>query len=125
MDIPGLIEGASLGAGLGHKFLRHVERTRVLIHLVDLFPPEGDRDPSTAAKTIIEELERYSPILAQKPRVLVFNKADIDPDAAEDMAREVAASLGVREWILVSAATGMNLEAVLERCWELLKGAGA
>lgn len=125
MDIPGLIEGASLGAGLGHKFLRHVERTRVLVHLVDLFPPEGDRDPATAAKTIIAELERYSPVLAQKPRVLVFNKADIDPEAAADMAGEVAREIGATEWILVSAATGENLEAVLERCWDLLKGAKA
>lgn len=121
MDIPGLIEGASLGAGLGHKFLRHVERTRVLIHVVDLFPPEGSIEAKEAARTIVGELEQYSPVLAQKPRVLVLNKADVDPEAASERAAEVAAHLGVTKYFVVSAATGQGLEAVLEACFELLK----
>ena len=75
-DIPGLIEGASDGAGLGIQFLKHLERCRVLLHLVDLMPADGS-DPAHNAKTIISELEQYSPKLAAKPRWLVFNKIDL------------------------------------------------
>ncbi len=123
MDIPGLIEGASLGAGLGHKFLRHVERTRVLIHLVDLFPAEGSIEATEAARTIVAELEQYSPVLANKPRLLVLNKADVDPEAAAARAAEVATALGTPRHFIVSAATGQGLDAVLEACFDLLKSA--
>lgn len=75
-DIPGLIEGAAEGAGLGIRFLKHLERCRVLLHLVDLLPADGS-DPVENAKTIIQELEKYSPKLAAKPRWLVFNKIDL------------------------------------------------
>ncbi|MBD9485362.1 Obg family GTPase CgtA [Pseudomonas sp. PDM14] len=74
-DIPGLIEGASEGAGLGIRFLKHLARTRLLLHLVDLSPPDGS-DPAEAAEVIIRELEKFSPALAERDRWLVLNKAD-------------------------------------------------
>ena len=79
-DIPGLIEGAAEGAGLGVQFLRHLTRTKVLLHLVDLYPSDGS-DPAQTAPILLGELERYSKELINKPRWLVFNKIDlIDPD---------------------------------------------
>lgn len=78
-DIPGLIEGASEGAGLGHQFLRHLSRTCVLLHMVDIAPLDGS-DPLHAIKTITEELAAYNPELLKKPRWLVFNKIDMLPD---------------------------------------------
>ncbi|MEY4642240.1 MAG: GTPase Obg [Pseudomonadota bacterium] len=84
-DIPGLIEGASEGAGLGIRFLKHLARTRVLLHLVDVAPPEGG-DPADAAGIIIGELERFSPVLAGRERWLVLNKMDLlPPEARDDM----------------------------------------
>ena len=79
-DIPGLIEGASEGAGLGIRFLKHLARTRVLLHLVDVAPPDQS-DPADAARVIINELEQFSPVLAQKQRWLVLNKMDLLPEA--------------------------------------------
>jgi len=84
-DIPGLIEGASDGAGLGTRFLRHLERCRVLLHVVDLLPADGS-DPAENALVIIEELTKHSPKLASKPRWLIFNKTDL---LLEDEANEV------------------------------------
>ena len=74
-DIPGLIEGASDGAGLGTRFLRHLERCRVLLHMIDLLPADGS-DPADNAVVILEELRKHSPKLASKPRWLIFNKTD-------------------------------------------------
>jgi GTPase len=85
-DIPGLIEGASTGAGLGHQFLKHLARTSVLLHVVDI-APQTDYCPITAAKTILAELENYNPELLNKPRWLVLNKVDAFPD---DTSREAA-----------------------------------
>jgi GTP-binding protein len=79
-DIPGLIEGAAEGAGLGHQFLRHLQRTRLLLHLVDLVPPDPDADPVADARAIANELAKYDPQLAAKPRWLVLNKLDLVPD---------------------------------------------
>jgi GTPase len=79
-DIPGLIEGAAEGAGLGHRFLRHLQRTRVLLHLVDLAPFDPDVDPVHEAKAIVEELRKYDEQLWQKPRWLVLNKLDLIPE---------------------------------------------
>ncbi|MYZ43865.1 GTPase ObgE [Schauerella aestuarii] len=93
-DIPGLIEGASEGAGLGHLFLRHLARTRVLLHLVDVSSPDPDFDPVpqavSDARAIVEELRRYDPELADKPRWLVLNKFDMVADAEETKKRFVA-----------------------------------
>jgi GTP-binding protein len=85
-DIPGLIEGAAEGAGLGHQFLRHLQRTRLLLHLVDLSPFDPEADPVRDARAIVNELRKYSPELADKPRWLVLNKIDMIP-AEERKAR--------------------------------------
>jgi GTP-binding protein len=79
-DIPGLIEGAADGAGLGHQFLRHVQRTRLLLHVVDIAPLDPDADPVHDAKAIVAELARYDPALLAKPRWLVLNKLDLVPE---------------------------------------------
>ncbi len=83
-DIPGLIEGAADGAGLGHQFLRHLQRTRLLLHLVDLVPYDPDADPVRDARAIVNELRRYDPELAAKPRWLVLNKIDMVPQDERD-----------------------------------------
>ncbi|WP_144213262.1 Obg family GTPase CgtA [Shewanella donghaensis] len=89
-DIPGLIEGASDGAGLGIRFLKHLERCRVLLHIIDIDPIDGS-DPVESARSIVAELEKYSPKLAAKPRWLVFNKIDLlqEDELAEKMDRIV------------------------------------
>ena len=89
-DIPGIIEGASEGAGLGHEFLRHVERTRLLLHLVDVSGIEG-RNPLEDFDTICEEMRLYNPELADKPQIVVANKTDIitDPEAYEAFKAEI------------------------------------
>jgi GTP-binding protein len=76
-DIPGLIEGAAEGAGLGIRFLKHLQRTRLLLHLVDIAPPDPDADPVEGARSIVKELKKFSPELAKKPRWLVLNKIDL------------------------------------------------
>jgi GTPase len=84
-DIPGLIEGASEGAGLGHQFLRHLQRTRLLLHLVDLAPFDESADPANDARAIVEELRKYDESLFRKPRWLVLNKVDlIQPEDREE-----------------------------------------
>lgn len=85
-DIPGLIEGASTGAGLGHRFLKHLSRTCVLLHVIDIAPLD-DSDPIESAKTILNELAAYNPDLLDKPRWLVLNKIDMIPDDEERHAR--------------------------------------
>jgi GTP-binding protein len=90
-DIPGLIEGASEGAGLGHQFLRHLQRTRLLLHIVDLAPFNEETDPVAEAKAIVEELRKYDESLHTKPRWLVLNKIDLIPEA--DREARVAAFL--------------------------------
>ncbi|MDR2788988.1 MAG: GTPase ObgE [Candidatus Accumulibacter sp.] len=87
-DIPGLIEGAAEGAGLGVRFLKHLARTRVLLHLVDLAPLDPEADPVRGARAIVGELEKYGPELAAKPRWLVLNKLDLVPE--DERERRVA-----------------------------------
>ncbi|HLL19421.1 MAG TPA: GTPase ObgE [Rubrivivax sp.] len=79
-DVPGLIEGASEGAGLGHRFLRHLQRTRLLLHIVDAAPFDDSVDPVVQARAIVAELKKYDPKLHAKPRWLVFNKLDMVPE---------------------------------------------
>lgn len=86
-DIPGLIEGAADGAGLGIRFLKHLERTRVLLHIVDLAPPDPEANPVHDAQAIVRELEKYNPELAAKPRWLVLNKLDLIPE--EERAQRI------------------------------------
>ncbi|MFP7721185.1 Obg family GTPase CgtA [Lysobacter sp. A3-1-A15] len=106
-DIPGLIEGAADGAGLGAQFLRHLQRTRLLLHLVDIAPMEGgvEISPAEQVRAIERELERHDPELLAKPRWLVLNKADLLPeDERQAAARAVVDELGWSDrWFLVSA----------------------
>lgn len=108
-DIPGLIEGAADGAGLGIRFLRHLERCRVLLHLIDILPIDGS-DPVENAKVIVGELEQYSEKLAAKPRWLVFNKIDLMPeDEANERCKEIAEQIGWEGPIYqISASQGLN-----------------
>src|SRR5688500_4705413 len=93
-DIPGLIEGAAEGAGLGIRFLKHLQRTRVLLHLVDIAPPDPDADPVHDARSIIAELKKFSADLAKKERWLVLNKVDLLPkDEAEQRCKDIVRRL--------------------------------
>jgi GTP-binding protein len=93
-DIPGLIEGAAEGAGLGLKFLKHLQRTRVLLHLVDIAPPNPEEDPVVHARAIVKELKKFSPELAAKERWLILNKTDLLlPDEAKTRCKEIVRRL--------------------------------
>ena len=113
-DIPGLIPGAADGAGLGIRFLKHVQRTRLLLHLVDIQPPEGEMLPGQAAAAIAEELGKFDPELAERPRWLVINKSDLLDAEALLLAREQLVNELAWEGPLycVSAATGAGTEAL-------------
>lgn len=124
-DMPGLIEGAHSGTGLGTEFLRHIERTRVLIHLVEIDPIDGS-DPVANFRMIDEELAGYSQALAQKQQIVVINKMDLLGDNPEDTAAAVELieqALG-RKVLCISAATGAGVAPLLEACWEAVKGKG-
>lgn len=107
-DVPGLIEGAAEGAGLGHLFLRHLSRTKILLHMIDVAPFDEEADPIEQAKALVNELEKYDPALAQKPRWLVLNKLDlVQPEEREALVehyREALASQG-EPLFVISAAT--------------------
>jgi GTPase len=107
-DIPGLIEGAADGAGLGHQFLRHLARTRLLLHLVDIAPFDVDTDPVAEARAIINELKKYDAALFDKPRWLVLNKADLlEPDARAERMRRFIADFGWQgKSFIISALKG-------------------
>ncbi|HET9598267.1 MAG TPA: GTPase ObgE [Anaeromyxobacteraceae bacterium] len=116
-DIPGLIEGAHEGAGLGHQFLRHVERCRVLVHLVDGAPQGEGRAPKADLDAIDRELRLYSAVLAEKPQIVAVNKVDV-PEARK-AAAGLKRALGrrkkaPREVLAVSAVTGEGLDALLD-----------
>ena len=110
-DIPGLIEGAHAGHGLGHEFLRHVERTRLLVHLIDAMPLDGS-DPLENYRTIRLELERYSPALAARPELAVVSKMDLS--GAEEARARLAEALG-RDVLAISAVTGLGIPGLLGR----------
>jgi len=114
-DIPGLIEGAAEGAGLGHQFLRHLQRTRLLLHLVDLVPPDPDADPVEDARAIAKELAKYDPQLAAKPRWLVLNKLDLVPDGERDArTRAFVKALRWKEPVFgISAINGDGCRALI------------
>ena len=95
-DIPGLIEGAAEGAGLGHRFLRHLQRTRLLLHIVDLAPLSEDIDPVRDARAIVAELAKYDPALQAKPRWLVLNKLDLLPE--DEREKRVKAFVKAFRW---------------------------
>src|ERR1700732_1237812 len=130
-DIPGLIEGAAEGAGLGIRFLKHLQRTRVLLHLGDIAPIDPDADPVRDARAIVSELKKFDKDLAAKPRWLVLNKRDLMPDdEAEKRARAIVRSLRFRgPHFLISGATGRGTkelaEAVMKFLEEKDRGGGA
>lgn len=117
-DIPGLIEGASEGAGLGMRFLKHLERCRILIHLIDIAPIDGS-DPTDNARIILQELTKYSEKLANKPRWLAFNKVDVLGEAeSKKRAKDIVDALGWKEtYYLISA---LNHEGIKPLCWDLM-----
>ncbi len=115
-DLPGLIEGAAQGVGLGHEFLRHVERTRVLIHLVEPFPSDGG-DPLHNYHAIRKELHDYIVPLDGKPEVVCISKAELT--GSEEVRDKLAADLG-REVLLISAVTGEGLSALVNRVSQMI-----
>lgn len=121
-DIPGLIEGASQGAGLGHEFLRHVERTRVIVHLLDCMP-DNQKTPAENYKTVRAELEAYSPALAAKPELVVLNKVDqMEPADAKKAFKDLCRELGLRQKdaLVISGATRTGVREMLETLWVMI-----
>jgi GTP-binding protein len=119
-DIPGLIEGASEGAGLGHQFLRHLQRTRLLLHVVDLAPFDEGVDPVQQAKAIVEELRKYDEGLHAKPRWLVLNKLDMVPEG--ERAARVKDFVKRYKWkgpvFEISALAREGLQPLLHAIWD-------
>ncbi len=115
-DIPGLIEGAAEGVGLGHEFLRHIERSKVLVHLVDGASVEG-RDPVEDIRTIDAELQRYSESysekLLQKPQIIAANKMDANPAGKEEILSRLQEAFPERKVFAISAVSGEGLDALL------------
>jgi len=118
-DVPGLIEGAHRGHGLGHQFLRHLERTKMLVHVVDVSGASG-RNPVEDLDTVRNELQLYQPALAVKPQIVAANKMDAVTDVARVHALEHrAAALGLPCY-RISGVTGAGVPELLEACWRLL-----
>ncbi len=117
-DVPGLIEGAHAGAGLGHEFLRHIQRAGILVHLVEPAPLDGS-DPVANYRAIREELERFDPRLGERPEIVAVTKADL-PEAAA-IREQLAAKLD-RPVLLVSAVTGQGLNELIAAVVLALKG---
>jgi GTP-binding protein len=128
-DIPGLIEGAAEGAGLGHQFLRHLQRTRLLLHLVDIAPPDPDADPVKDARAIAAELRKFSAALAKTSRWLVLNKLDLlEPGEGERRCREIVRRLRWKGPVFrISGVTGQGtrelMQAVMTHLESLAKAA--
>ena len=116
-DVPGLIEGASEGAGLGHQFLRHLQRTRLLLHVVDMAPFDEGVDPVKQARAIVAELKKYDPKLHAKPRWLVLNKLDMVP--AEEREARIADFVRRFRWkgpvFAISALAREGLQPMIEK----------
>ena len=122
-DIPGLIEGAADGAGLGIRFLKHLARTRLLLHIIDLVPPDPDADPVRDALTVVRELGKYDPDLAGKPRWLVFNKLDLIPeDEREQRIADFlqAADMAGSTCFRISAISGEGCRALTRKLQQAL-----
>jgi GTP-binding protein len=122
-DIPGLIEGAAEGAGLGIRFLKHLQRTRLLLHLVDIAPPNPGDDPVEGARAIVRELKKFSPELARKPRWLVLNKLDLLPEAEADArCREIVRRLRFKGPVFrISGATGRGTAELCRAVMDFLE----
>jgi GTP-binding protein len=122
-DIPGLIEGAAEGAGLGHQFLRHLARTRLLLHLVDIAPFDAGADPVAEARAIVNELKKYDQELFDKPRWLVLNKSDLlAPDERAAMTQKFIADFGWEgKSFIISALTGEGCKELTYAIMEYLE----
>ena len=122
-DIPGLIEGASEGAGLGHQFLRHLQRTRLLLHIVDIAPFDEGVDPVVQARAIVAELKKYDPSLHAKPRWLVLNKLDMVPPAErEARVREFVRRLRWKGPVFqISALTREGCEPLIQAVYQFVR----
>jgi len=122
-DIPGLIEGAAEGAGLGHRFLKHLQRTRVLLHLIDMAPPDPAADPVHDARAIVQELKNFNKALGTKPRWLVINKRDLlTDDEAEARAKDIVRRLRYTGPVhLISAATGRGTRELADALMRFLE----
>ncbi|MBX9835007.1 MAG: 50S ribosome-binding GTPase, partial [Burkholderiaceae bacterium] len=122
-DIPGLIEGASEGAGLGHQFLRHLQRTRLLLHVIDMAPFDDSIDPVAQAKAIVGELKKYDKALHDKPRWLVLNKLDMVP--LDERAERVADFVKRFKWkgpvFQISALTREGCESLIHAIYGHVK----
>jgi GTP-binding protein len=116
-DIPGLIEGAHKGAGLGFEFLRHIERTRIIVHILDVMPTDGS-DPVKNYKTIRKELKGYSTELTRKTEVIVANKIDLDPQGKVVKAIKKKLKKTIYP---ISAVTGQGIGKLKELLWEKIK----
>ena len=116
-DIPGLIEGAHNGAGLGYEFLRHIERTSIIAHIIDIMPVDGS-DPVENYKGIRGELKAYSKALAKKPEVIIANKIDLDPDGkiVEKLKKKLRKKI-----YPISAVTGEGVKELAEALWQKVK----
>ncbi len=119
-DVPGLIEGASEGRGLGHQFLRHIERTALIMHVVDISGGFEGRDPVEDYRIINDELRRYASELAERPQVVVANKCDISGMEDRVQALKQAAIADGHRFFAVSAATGAGLNTMMLACGEMV-----
>ena len=119
-DIPGLIEGAAEGAGLGHQFLRHLSRTRLLLHIVDIAPLNEDADPVRDARAIVKELKKYDKALFDKPRWLVFNKIDLDEKHDARIAKFIKSMRWKGPWFKVSAIKGEGCDLLCQKVAKFL-----
>jgi GTP-binding protein len=117
-DLPGLIAGASTGTGLGHAFLRHIERTKVIVHMLDMYPSDGS-NPADNYRTIRKELEAFSPTLANKREVIAANKMDlaIDTQAIDDLRAELPG----KEIFAISGVSREGVENLLDALWKILQ----
>ena len=124
-DIPGLIEGASQGVGLGHEFLRHIERTKVIIHIVDAAGTEG-RDPVADVYAINKELEAYNPDIAKRPQVIAANKIDVIYDAESDSVEAIKKEFEPKGIAVypISAVSGQGVRELLYHVNEMLESLG-
>jgi GTP-binding protein len=116
-DIPGLIEGARHGAGLGHAFLRHIERTRIIVHLLDMFPTDGS-SPADNYRTIRAELEAFSPLLAEKREIIAANKMDLATEETSPALEQLLEELPERQIFPISGAAHQGIEPLLETVWQ-------
>ena len=117
-DIPGLIEGASEGHGLGHDFLKHIERTKIIVHLLDLYPSDSS-DPAQNYHTIRKELEAFSPELGAKTEIIGANKTDLSTDDGQALAK-LRADLPDKQIIPLSGHSKQGVNELLERAWIIL-----